>query len=48
MWIVQVIEVGTGKLLAEDWSRDRDKMEKVSKEMEIKFPKANVCLDYMS
>jgi hypothetical protein len=48
MWIVQVIEVGTGKLLEENWSRDREKMEIFSKEMEIKFPNENVCLDYMS
>jgi hypothetical protein len=48
MWIIQVIEIGTGKVLAEDWSRDRDKMEASAKELKVKFPKANVCLEYMS
>jgi hypothetical protein len=48
MWLVQVIERGSGKVLAEDWSRDRDKMESVAKEMKVKFPNANVCLDYNS
>lgn len=48
MWFVQVIEIGTGKVLAESCSRNRDEMESFAKEMEIKFPNQSVCLDYES
>lgn len=48
MWITQVIEVGTGKLLDEFWSRDRDAVDAKAKEFSVTYPKANICTDYNS
>lgn len=48
MWIVQVIERGTGKLLDEFWSRDRDSVESKRDEFKVTYPNANVCFDYNS
>jgi hypothetical protein len=48
MWIVQVIEVGTGKLLNEFWGRDRDTVKAKADEFELEYPNANVCFDYNS
>lgn len=48
MWIVQVIERGTGKLLDEFWGRDRDTVDAKRKEFEIQYPNQNVCFDYNS
>jgi hypothetical protein len=48
MWIVQVIEVGTGKLLNEFWGRDRDTVDAKRKEFELEYPNENVCFDYNS
>ena len=48
MWIVQVIERGTGKLLNEFWGRDRDLVDAKRKEFELEYPNQNVCFDYNS
>ena len=48
MWIVEVIEKGTGKLLAEDYGRDRSKIETSYKKFQKKYPDASVIMEYMS
>lgn len=48
MWLVQVIEIGTGKVLEEGWNRSRELMESFAKEMKEKYPNQSVCLDYNS
>ena len=48
MWIVQVIEVGTGKLLDEFWGRDRTEVQAKADEFRLTYPKANICCDYNS
>lgn len=48
MWIVQVIEIGTGKLLNEFWSVDRDKVEAKRVEFNATYPKASVMMEYNS
>jgi len=48
MWLVQVIEVGTGKLLDEAWGRDRALVEAKRDEFKVMYPNANVCFDYNS
>ena len=48
MWIVQVIEIGTGKLLDEFWGRDRKKVQDKADEFALTYPNASICCDYNS
>ena len=48
MWIVQVIEVGTGKLLDEFWGRDRQTVQDKADEFAKTYPNASICCDYNS
>ena len=48
MWIVEVIERGTGKLLDEAYGRDRKPVETAYKKFQKKYPDASVIMEYMS
>lgn len=48
MWIVQVIEIGTGKLLDEFWGRDRQTVQDKADEFALTYPNASICCDYNS
>ena len=48
MWIVEVIEKGTGKLLDEAYGRDRKPVENAYKKFKVKYPDASVIMEYMS
>lgn len=48
MWIVQVIEIGTGKLLDEFWGRDRQTVQDKADEFAKTYPNASICCDYNS
>lgn len=48
MFLVQVIEKGTGKLLAEYWNRNRKLVEEKKDEFKTQFPNASVIFEYNS
>ena len=48
MWFVQVIEVGTGKVLDGFGSRNRKEAETQRLALEMKYPNANIDLEYVS
>ena len=48
MFLVQVIEKGSGKLLAEYFNRNRKLVEAKEEEFKIEFPNASVIFGYNS
>lgn len=48
MWLVQVIEIGSGKLLAEACDRSYDVVKAKADEFKKSFANQSVCLEYVS
>lgn len=48
MWSFQVIEIGTGKLLNEFFSRNRAEVEDRYKEFKTSYPSESVIMGYDS